>query len=213
MDLLTCEILTDCLNQAKVTWKNGLRGTLILGDRQQKIFTALPDYFTVTDYDIHVVSTTQILQEIQQMWSILPEFIKSGQLPADIMFDVMASKSLSEIKYKVKKAMKIQKEESDTIHQLQQKLEETSQQAQQLQQELQKTQSELKKLDQQKMQLEQQKFQLENKVEWYKAETDRQYKQVQSDLATKRTEIELRQIRDGNPYNDQIRQTGLSSMS
>ena len=68
MDLLTCEILTDCLNQAKVTWKNGLRGTLILGDRQQKIFTALPDYFTVTDYDIHVVSTTQILQEIQQMW-------------------------------------------------------------------------------------------------------------------------------------------------
>lgn len=144
---------------------------------------------------------------------MIPEFIKSGQLPADILFDVMSSKSLSEIKYKVKKAMRIQKEENNTIQQLQQKLEEVTQQAQQLQSELQKAQQEIKQLDQQKMQLEQQKMQLENKVEWYKAETDRQYKQVQAELATKRTEIEIRQLRDGNPYNDQIRKTGLTSMS
>ena len=192
--------------------RNGLTGTLVLGDQQQKIFTALPEEFTVTDYDIHVVSTTQILQEIQQMWAVIPEFIKSGQLPADILFDVMSSKSLSEIKYKVKKAMRIQKEENNTIQQLQQKLEEVTQQAQQLQSELQKAQQEIRQLDQQKMQLEQQKMQLENKVEWYKAETDRQYKQVQAELATKRTEIEIRQLRDGNPYNDQIRHTGLTAM-
>nr|DAU84748.1 MAG TPA: portal protein [Caudoviricetes sp.] len=211
MDLLTCEMLVDCLNQAKSTWKNGLTGTLILGDNLQKIFTALPEDFTLTDYDIHVVSTTQILQEIQQIWSVIPEFIKSGQLPADILFDIMSSKSLSEIKYKVKKAMKIKKEENDTIKQLQEKLEETTQQAEQLQKELKQAQAEIKSLDQQKLQLEQQKIQLENKVDWYKAETDRQYKLSQTELATKRTEIELRQLRDGNPYNDQIRQTGLTS--
>lgn len=211
MDLLTCEMLVDCLNQAKSTWKNGLTGTLILGDNLQKIFTALPEDFTLTDYDIHVVSTTQILQEIQQIWSVIPEFIKSGQLPADILFDIMSSKSLSEIKYKVKKAMKIKKEENDTIKQLQEKLEETTQQAKQLQKELKQAQAEIKSLDQQKLQLEQQKIQLENKVDWYKAETDRQYKLSQTELATKRTEIELRQLRDGNPYNDQIRQTGLTS--
>nr|DAN06265.1 MAG TPA: hypothetical protein [Bacteriophage sp.] len=32
MDLITCEILTDCLNLAKVVFKNGLEGTLILGE-------------------------------------------------------------------------------------------------------------------------------------------------------------------------------------
>lgn len=213
MDLLTCEMLVDCLNQAKSTWKNGLTGTLVLGDNLQKIFTALPEDFTFTDYDIHVVSTTQILQEMQQIWAVIPEFIKSGQLPADILFDIMSSKSLSEIKYKVKKAMKIKKEENDTIKQLQEKLEETTQQAEQLQNELKQAQAEIKNLDQQKLQLEQQKIQLENKVDWYKAETDRQYKLSQTELATKRTEIELRQIRDGNPYNDQIRQTGLTSTS
>lgn len=211
MDLLTCEMLVDCLNQAKSTWKNGLTGTLVLGDNLQKIFTALPEDFTFTDYDIHVVSTTQILQEMQQIWAVIPEFIKSGQLPADILFDIMSSKSLSEIKYKAKKAMKIKKEENDTIKQLQEKLEETTQQAEQLQNELKQAQAEIKNLDQQKLQLEQQKIQLENKVDWYKAETDRQYKLSQTELATKRTEIELRQIRDGNPYNDQIRQTGLTS--
>jgi hypothetical protein len=34
MDLVTCEIITDSLNQAKRTWKNGLTGVLILGDQQ-----------------------------------------------------------------------------------------------------------------------------------------------------------------------------------
>ena len=213
MDLLTCEMLTGCLNQAKQTWKNGLTGTLILGDRQQKIFTALPEHFTITDFDIHVVSTTQILQEIQQIWSVIPEFIKSGQLSSDILFDVMSSQSLSEIRYKVRKALKIQKEENDTVRQLQEKLEETSQQAEQMNKELQETRQEIKHLNEQKMQLEQQKIQLENRIEWFKAQTDRQYKQAQAELATKRTEIELRQIRDGNPYNDEIRNTGLSSMS
>jgi hypothetical protein len=61
MDLVACEIITDCLNQAKRTWKKGLTGVLILGDHQQKVFTALPEDFTLTDYDIHVISSTQIM--------------------------------------------------------------------------------------------------------------------------------------------------------
>jgi hypothetical protein len=33
MDLIACEILLDSLNQAKITYKEGLTGTLILGDK------------------------------------------------------------------------------------------------------------------------------------------------------------------------------------
>mgnify|MGYP003461267922 FL=1 len=58
MDAVTCEIVSDCLNQAKRTWKKGITGTLILGDQQQKVFTALPEDYTHTDYDIHVISST-----------------------------------------------------------------------------------------------------------------------------------------------------------
>jgi hypothetical protein len=36
---------------------------------------------------------------------LVPEFIKYGQLPPDILFEILTSKSLSEMKYKVKKAL------------------------------------------------------------------------------------------------------------
>ena len=205
MDLVSCEIISDCLNQAKRTWKKGLTGVLILGDQQQKVFTALPDDFTFTDYDVHVISSTQIMQDIQQIQMLVPEFIKSGQLHPDILFEVMTSKSLSEMKYKVKKALKIQKEENNQIQQLQQKLEETTQQAQQLQKELQNAQQQIKQLDEQKMKLETDKMNLEYKVDWFKAQTEKNYRERQLDIEEKKVDIEIAQLRDGNPYNDQIR--------
>ena len=205
MDLVSCEIISDCLNQAKRTWKNGISGILILGDQQQKVFTALPEDFTFTDYDIHVISSTQIMQDMQQIQALVPEFIKSGQLPPDILFEVMTSKSLSEMKYKVKRALKIQKEENNQIQQLQQKLEETTQQAQQLQQELQNAQKQIKQLDEQRMKLETDKMNLEYKVDWFKAQTEKAYRERQLDIEEKKVDIEIMQLRDGNPYNDQIR--------
>lgn len=205
MDLVSCELISGCLDQAKITWKKGLTGILVLGDQQQKTFTALPEDFTHTDYDVHVISSTQIMQDMQQIQMLVPEFIKSGQLPPDILFEVMTSKSLSEMKYKVKKALKIQKEENNQLMQLQQKLEETSQQAQQLQQELQKAQQEIKRLDEQRLKLETDKMNLEYKVDWFKAQTDKTYRERQLDIEEKKVDIELAQLRDGNPYNDQIR--------
>ena len=207
MDLVTCEIISDCLNQAKRTWKKGLTGILVLGDNQQKVFTALPEDFTFTDYDIHVISSTQIMRDMQQIQMLVPEFIKSGQLPPDILFEVMTSKSLSEMKYKVKKALKIQKEENNQIQQLQQKLEETTQQSQQMQKELQQAQQKIKQLDEQRIKLETDKINLEYKVDWFKAQTEKAYKERQLDIEEKKVDIEIMQLRDGNPYNDQIKIT------
>lgn len=205
MDLVTCEIITDCLNQAKVTWKTGLTGTLILGDHQQKIFTALPEHFTLTDYDIHVISSTQVMQDMQQIQILVPEFIKSGQLPPDILFEILTSKSLSDMKYKVKKALQIQKEENNQLQQLSQKLEETTQQAEELSKQLETSQKEIQRLNEQKLKLETDKMNLEYKVDWFKAQTDKAYKERQLDIENKKVDIELAQLRDGNPYNDQIR--------
>lgn len=207
MDLVVCEILLDSLNQAKIVYKKGLTGTIILGDRYQKVFTALPEYFTLTDFDIHVVSSTDIMQDMQTIKATLPDLIKSGQVSADIIFEALTAKSLSDLKYTVKKAIQKQKEENNQLQQLQQKLEETSQQLQQAQQELQKTQQKVQTLNEQKMQIDQQKIQLEYQVNWYKAQTDRTYKDRQLDIEDERTKIELAQLSDGNPYNDKIRQS------
>ena len=207
MDLVVNQLLTDCLNEAKIVYKRGITGTLILGEKYQKIFTALPEHYTLTDYDIHIISSTDIMQDMQTIKSTLPDLIKSGLVSADIIFEALTAKSLTDLKYKVQKAIEKQKEENNQIQQLQSKLEETSQQLQQAQQELQKAQQKIQQLNEQKMQLDQSKIQLEYQVNWFKAQTDRTYRTRQLDIEDEKTKIELAQLHDGNPYNDKIRQS------
>ena len=58
---LETKMLLDALNVAKSVYKNGLTGTIILGDKYQKIFTALPEYFTLSDHDIHIITSTDVM--------------------------------------------------------------------------------------------------------------------------------------------------------
>ena len=59
------------------------------------------------------------------------------------------------------------------------------------------------------MQIEQQKIQLQYQVDDYKAKTERTFKESQAKNDTKRTEIELMQLYDNNPYNDEVRNIWL----
>ena len=204
MDLVITEILVDALNQAKTTWKKGLTGTLILGEEQQYTFTALPAHFTITDYDLHIISSTQIMEEMQQIKGMLPDLMKGGIIGADVLMEVITSKSLSSMKYKVQKAIRIQKEENNQIQQLSQKLEEAQQQVEQMQGELKKSQQELERLNKKNLELEQHKIQLQYQVDNYKAQTERQYRTDWARLEERKVEIEEAQLHDGNPYNDKI---------
>jgi len=65
MDTITEEIILDALNQAKIVFKSGLTGVLILGDRESKVFTALPEYFTISDYDIHITSSSDATKDVE----------------------------------------------------------------------------------------------------------------------------------------------------
>lgn len=204
MDLIVDEMLTDGLNQAKRTWKNGLTGTLILGEQQQKIFTALPEHFTITDFDVHILSSTQVMEDMQKIQQILPDFVKSGSVTADIIFECMTTKSLPDLKYKVKKALQIQKEENNQIQQLSQKLEETQKQLQQASTQLEESQKKIEQLNEQKLKLEQHKIQLEYQVDTYKAQTDRTHWKDWYEVEMRKVAIEEGQLHDGNPYNDKV---------
>ena len=205
MDTVTCELLTDGLNQAKITWKNGLTGTIVLGENQQKIFTALPEYFTISDFDIHVISSTQVMEDMERIKSTIPDFIKSGSVSPDIIFECLTAKSLSDLKYKVKKALQIQKEENNQIMQLQQKLEETSQQAQQLEKDLKQARHHIEAYHEKNLESEQRRIQLEYQVGFYKAQTERQYRTDWAEIERSKVAIEESQLHDGNPYNDKVK--------
>lgn len=210
MDLLVSEILLDCLNLAKIVFKKGLTGTYILGDKYQKIFTARSEYFTLTDYDVRIVTSSDIVRDLEQIKAIIPEFVKSGNMPPDIILEAMTSKSIPDLKNKVKKAIKKQKEENDQLMQLSQQNEQLQQQLDSMTKSLKQAESKIQQLDQSKLESEKQINEMKLKIEWYKAQTDRTFKEKQAEEAKRRTDIEAAQIYDGNPYNDKVNmQTGL----
>lgn len=208
MDLIVNEMLLDCLNLAKVVFKNGLTGTIVLGDKYQKVFTALPEYFTMTDHDIRIITSTDVIKDLEQIKNIIPEFVKSGGLPPDIIIEAITSKSLPDLKYKIKRAMRIQKDENNQMAQLGQQNQQLQQQLQELQKQLQQAQKKIEQLNQTKLQLEQKQLEQTYKIEMYKANTDRSYKEATVEEQKRRTEVEIAQLTDGNPYNDKLRQLG-----
>lgn len=208
MDLIVNEMLLDCLNLAKKVFKNGLTGTLILGDKYQKIFTALPEYFTLTDYDIRIITSSDILKDLEYMRQTIPQLAQQGVFTPDIILEALTAKSMTELKTKARVSMQKQEEKNNIVQQLQQKLQEVETQAKQASKQLEQAQKKIEQLNESKIQLEQQKIELEHKVDWFKAQTDRTYKTEMAAEAKRRTEVEFAQLYDGNPYNDKIRQLG-----
>lgn len=205
MDTLVNEILLDSLNLAKIVFKNGLKGTYILGDKYQKTFTALSEYFTLTDYDINIITSSEIIKDIEYLRQMIPELVKANAVTPDIIFEAMTSKSLTDIKLKVRKAIKKQKEENNQLQQLNQQFEQAQQQVKELSQQLEQAQKKIEQLNESKLEIETKKMQLEYQVKWFSAQTDRTYKEKMAEEAMKRTEAELLQLADGNPYNDKLR--------
>ena len=206
MDLIVNEMLLDCLNLAKIVYKNGLTGTIILGDKYQRAFTALPEYFTLTDHDIRILTSTDVVKDLEQIKQIIPEFVKSGGLPPDIIIEAVTSKSIPDLKYKIKKAMQIQKDENNQIQQLTQQNQEMQKQMQEMEKRLDEANKKVEQLNQTKLQLEQKQLEQTYKLEMYKADTDRNYKEATVEEQKRRTQIEIAQLSDGNPYNDKIHQ-------
>lgn len=205
MDLLVNEILIDSLNMAKIVWKKGLFGTLILGDKGNKIFTALPEHFTVTDFDIHIASSTQVLQDMELIKALIPEFIQAGTMDPSTILEAITARSLTELKANVNASLQRQKEENDMIGNLQQQVEQLTQQLQQAEQQVQQAQQKIETLNQEKIQLDNKKLELENQLDWYNAKTERTYKEGVVEYNQGKVDIERQQLYDGDRRNDKVK--------
>lgn len=205
MDLLTNEILIDCLNVAKKVWKNGLKGTLILGDKRVKIFTALPEYFTVTDYDINIEPSSNVVRDMEYIKQIVPELIKSQSLDTDDLLEVVTAKNMTELKTNIRKSLNKKKQEYNQISQMQQQLEQMQQQLEQATQENKKLTSKIESLNEAKLNLDKDKLKAETEINWYKARADKAYKDASAEVNKQKVDIEMSQLYDRNPYNDEVK--------
>ena len=205
MDLMYKEVNYDLLNCAKVTYKKGLKGTLILGDKLIKVFNALPEYYTMTDFDIHIQDSSEVSQLKEEIKALNVELIKAQLVDADTAIDVATAKNLTDLRDKVNYALKKKKAENDQLGQLNEQVQQLDQELKQTAQEAQKLQAEVKQLNAQKLQLEKEKLDFEKQLEWYKARTDSSYKDQLIELEKRRVQLEGLQLFDDNAKNDEIR--------
>ena len=194
MDLMYKEVNYDLLNLAKIVFKNGITGTLINGTRLNQIFTALPKYYTMTDFDIHIQDSTETFQDKENLKATSVELIKSGQVDPTMIFNIMTAKNVGELKEYIEDAVQSKKQENDIVAQLQQQLQQVTQQNEKLQKEVEKNNSD-------KMQLEQQRVEIERK----KADDTKNYNDRMATIKEREIDIEYMQLSDGNPYNDKIK--------
>lgn len=205
MDLMTREILIDILNLAKIVYKKGISGTLILGDRLNKIFTALPEHYSTSDYDIHINDSSEIIKEQETIRQLGMELTKGNLLDAETLLELITSKGLTRMKEDVKISLAKKKKENDQLGQLQQQTEQLQKQLQQLQQENSKLQSQVSKNAEEKLQMDAERLAFDKELGWYEAKNTNEYNEAKLEWDKKKLELEGLQLLDQSHRNDKVK--------
>ena len=208
MDLMFKEVNYDCLNNAKLAWRKGVTGTVVLGPKLVKTFTALPEHYTVTDFDIHIQDSTEVFQTMQEIKGLNMELIKAGMIDVADVLNIATAKNITELKSYISKSMAAKKAENDMLTQLQQQAEQLNNQIKQYESQIgeynntiKQLQSQVEQNNQAKLQLEQQRIAIEDR----EARDKKDYNDKQIEVKEKQLQVEFAQLTDGNPYNDKLR--------
>lgn len=204
MDLIEEEILLDLLNLAKEVFKDGLSGTLILGN-ERLLFKALPEHFTMTDFDVHIHDSQDTIKERTTLQQISMELIKGGMTDPELLLAIASSKSLTQMKQLVSKQIAQKRQENNQLQQLTDQLQQAQQQMQTMQQQLQQAQKQLQQFDAQELNLKKEQMQREHEIALAKIKSTEKIAQSKLDYEKKRVDLEIAQCFDNNPYNDKIK--------
>lgn len=205
MDLMTREILLDILNLAKIVYKKGISGTLILGERLNQVFTALPKYYTVTDHDIHIADSADILKEQETIKAITMEFIKGGMVDPEVILEGLTATGLTRMKADVNNALTKKRKEGNELGQLQQQVQQLDEQLKKTTAEAEKLANQIKATDAEKFKLEKEKLEFQKELEWYKAKTQSSFNDSKLEFEKKRVELEALELLDNDKRNDEVR--------
>ena len=208
MDLIQREVCYDLLNLAKSVFKKGLTGTIVLGERMVKTFTALPEHFTMSDWDIHIEDSSEAYIAMQNAQQINAQLIQGGLIDAEMAMDIIFAKNPTQLKRRMNKAIAAKKAENNMLGQLQQQVQQYESDAKQYQKTISDLQNEIQRLNSQVSNAAQAKIENDSRkldIEEQEVRDKAQYNKDLIEIKNKQLDAEILQIRDGNPYNDQIR--------
>lgn len=207
MDVLYKEANYDMLNLSKLVWPNGITGTIVLGNKSQ-IFTALPEYYTVTDFDVHIEDSAKSFQDVQSLRAISGELVRGGAADLSDVTNIMTASSMTELKRNIDRSIAKKKAENDMLNQMQQQIQQYEQSMQEMQKNLQAMQQENAQLQKQVESNNQMKMQIEAEriaIERERVRNDKEYNDKSIEVKQQQVQAQVAQIYDANPYNDKIK--------
>lgn len=207
MELLTREILVDSLNLAKIVYKKGLTGILILGENRRQIFTALPEHYSFTDYDIHIIDSVELIKEKETLKQLAIQLSSNNQIDPELLLIVTTAKSMTELRLEMEKSIKRKKEENNQLQKLNEAYSQAEQTIKQMQSDLQKASQQIEKLNADKLNLDKQKLKQDYDLGILKITTDKDYKGEMTEIEKRRVELEALQLIDNNKNNDEVKNT------
>lgn len=204
MDSVTTDLLIDTLNACKIAFKDGMMGSIILGDQRQKIFTINPKHFSFTDYDIHISDSSDIIRDMQDIKMLTMEMLKGGIAEADMVVEAITTESLTEMKDVVLKSYGKKKEENSQLQQMQQALQQAQEQLQQIQQQAEQIQAENEQLKAKSYELDAKKIEYDYDVKKEANKNANDFNTNKIELDKSRIELEKLQLFDESKDNDEI---------
>lgn len=169
----------------------------------------LPEYYTTTDFDVHIEDSAKSYQNMQALVSMGGELVKAGAADLEDITNIVTANGLTELKRSIERSIAKKKAENDTIGQLQQQVQQYEQsinevqnQNKELQNTIQQLQSQVEKNNQQKLKLEAERLELEKE----RMRIDKDFKDKTIAVKKQQVEAQVAEIFDSNPYNDKIKQ-------
>ena len=162
----------------------------------------------MTDFDIHIQDSTELFQAKENLRASSMELIKAGQADPTMIVNIMLARNITELRNYISDAVKTQKEENNTIGQLQQQTQDLQQQLQQANKQLNQMQEENNNLKKQieknsnaKVEIERQRVAIEEQEMRNKKEYDDKIAKIKE----RQVDVEFLELNDGNPYNDKVK--------
>lgn len=178
-----------------------------MGPKLVKTFTALPEHYTITDFDIHIQDSTETFQTRQEIKGLNTEMIKAGLVDVSDAINIATAKNITELKDYIEKSMANKKSENDMVTQLQQQLEQLNNQVKQYESQIGEYNNQIKQLQSQVEQNNSAKLELDRQrvaIEDREARDKKDYNDKQIKVKEDQLKLEAMQLNDGNPYNDKV---------
>jgi hypothetical protein len=199
------EIYTDLINVAKIAYKNGYKGMATLGEKNNAIFTVAPEYYTSSDFDVHVGDSAEIISEREMIRQLSFELTKSEKVDPRLLVTMMTSKSLTAMKQSILKSIDKKEEETGQLTQMTQQMQQLNQLVMQYEKQIQTLQAQNQQLSTQTKQAELQLKNRELNIKEMQVKSDAEYKRDMVDVQEERTKIEQMQLFDQSKKNDEIK--------